>query len=262
MRFSLLTVCIAAAALLTPIPSSAQTSKLYLSHGGPPQTFVVQAGAIILEFERVAITDGPGLVVQETIKCIGTGPGDVGHEYALNGTPLTGTYPNPAYRSLLDGATDGIHNWSIAHNDFSTNFPLVQGDADWGSLHVLFVPQRRSSGVTYDASTGSLWVTNGAGSITHVQQYDLSGNLLDEFPATEPGTAYGIAWDPADDTLWIPASYGNNDLYQYDKEGNLLQVVDVPDLPDNITSAEFAPVLVFADGFDSGDTTEWSNSVP
>ena len=82
MRFSLLMICIAAASLLTPIPSSAQTSKLYLTDITSRQTFVVQRGAIILEFERGVNTDGPALVVQETIKCIGTSVGDVGNEYA------------------------------------------------------------------------------------------------------------------------------------------------------------------------------------
>jgi hypothetical protein len=260
MRSTFSVVFLVSLALLTPASSSAQTSELYLTDATLRDTFVVQGGVIIRQFDRSANTDGPGLAVGATIKCIGVNGGEVGHEYALDGTPLAGTYPNPSFQSLLDGATDGVHTWSIAHNDSPTNFALVQGDADWGNLQVLFVPQRRSSGVTYDSSTGTLWVTNTAGGISHVQQYDFAGGMLQEFPATEPGGGYGIAWDPADDTLWIPASFGNNDLYQYDKAGNLLQVVDVLGLTDSIAGAEFVQPRVFGDGFESGDTSAWSAS--
>jgi len=58
------------------------------------------------------------------------------------------------------------------------------------------------------------------------------------------------------------ASFGDNDLYQYDKAGNLLQVVGVPGLSNEIVGAEPARVLVIADNFESGDTSAWSLNVP
>ncbi len=232
--------CIATVVLSALLSSAAlaQTSELFLNDWSTPTTFVVQNGEVIRQFNRSANTDGPGLVVTGTMKCIGQNGSQVGQEYDLDGTPLAGRYTNPRFESLYDGASDGVHNWSVAHNDFDTNFALVQGDADWNDVDVLFVPERRSSGVTFDARTGTLWLTNNVGSSDRIQQYDLDGNLLSEFAVSIPG-GYGIAWDAADDTLWIPGAFGTSDLFQYDKGGNLLQRITVPGLTSQILGAEF-----------------------
>jgi hypothetical protein len=225
------------AVILVPAFALAQTSELYLTTYEQTDAYVVQNSQIIRQFNRLHQFDGPALVVLESIKMLGQFGGQVGHEYDLNGNPLAGTYPNPGWTDCYDGATDGVHNWTIAHNHFP-NFPLLVSDADWANIQEAFTPLRRSSGVTYDASTGTLWVTNTVGDSDRVQQYDLNGNVLFEFPVSIPG-GYAIAWDPADDTLWIPGSWGTNHLFQYDKLGNLLQEVDVPGLSDRVLGAEF-----------------------
>ncbi len=249
-----------AVVLLIPGIGQAQTSELYLADWSTTDTYVVQAGEIVRQFSRSTTDDGPGLVVVDTIKFIGQDPDTVGHEYGLDGTPLVGEYSNPAFESLYDGATNGSRNWSIGHNDFATNFAVVEGDSDWGNLSVLFEPQRRSSGITYDANTGTLWIANTESTADRIQQYDLSGNLLSEFVVDIPG-GYGISWDAADDTLWVPGSFGTNDLYQYDKKGNLLQIVTVQGLPNEIFGAEFRHGIIFSDDFESGDTSAWSSVV-
>lgn len=223
--------------LLLPAVALAQTSELYLTTYEQTDAYVVQNGQIVRQFQRLHQFDGPALVVQDTIKMLGQFPGQIGHEYDLNGNPLAGTYPNPGWDDCYDGATDGVHNWTIAHNHFP-HFPLLVSDADWGNMQEAFTPLRRSSGVTYDMNTDTLWVTNCIGDSDRVQQYDLNGNLLFEFPVSISG-GYGIAWDPADDTLWIPGSWGTNHLYQYDKLGNLLQDVNVQGLSDRVLGAEF-----------------------
>lgn len=213
--------------------AQAQTSELYLG-GIENEVIVVQNGAVVRSFSLSLIPgDGPGLVVNGTIKTIGGFPGACGREYDLVGNRLGGReYCNPSYQSLNDGATDGVHNWSIAANDFPINYAVVEGDSDWGGLTVLFEPQRRSSGITYDPSTGNFWVTNVTnGSIDRVQEYTRDGTLVSEFDAFHPDSGYAIALDPADDTLWITSSFANSGkLFQYDKLGNLLATVDVPGL--------------------------------
>lgn len=223
---------------LAALTATAQVSELYLNDWSTTATFVVQNGQVVRQFNRSAPSDGPGLVVTDTIKMIGQDGGQVGRQYGLDGTPMGGRYTNPSFTSLYDGATDGNNNWSIAHNDFDTNFALVEGDADWNNLQVLFVPARRSSGVTYDPTTDTFWVGNNVGSTDRIQQYDRGGNLVSEFNVQIPG-GYGIALDPADNTLWIPGSFGTNDLFQYDKRGNLLQRITVPGLTNQILGAEF-----------------------
>ncbi len=227
-------------AVVTCLPAmvQAQVSELYLSDRVTPVVYVVQNGQIVRQFNRSGQFDGPACVVTDTVKFIGQDPGQVGREYTLDGAPLDGRYSNPSFDSLYDGATDGERNWSIAHNDFDTNFAVVQGDADWNNVEVLFVPQRRSSGITYDARSNSLWISNTVGHGDRVQQYDLQGNLLSEFPVDVSG-GYGIAWDPADDTLWMPGSHGPTDLIQYAKDGTFLQRVPVQGLTDILLGAEF-----------------------
>ena len=228
---------IVAVMLALPGLALAQTSELYLHDGETTVTYVVQNGQLVRQFNRSGSVDGPGLVVQDTIKMIGRHSGGVGREYALDGTPLAGRYPNPEFTDVFDGATNGEHNWSVAHNHFP-DFPVVVGDADWGNLQRSFVPQRRSSGITYDANTGTLWLANNVGGTDRIQQYDLEGNLLSEFNASVQG-GYGLAWDPADDTLWLPGSWGTSDLFQFDKQGNLLQRLPVKGLSQRILGAEF-----------------------
>lgn len=231
----------AAVTLFVPCIVLAQTSELYLNDWTTTNTFVVQGGKIIRQFKRDNTKDGTGLVVQSTIKNIGQDSGNVGREYDLNGNPLGGRYTNPGFTSLYDGATDGERNWSIGHNDFNTRFAVVQGDADWGGLKVLFVPNRRSSGIAYDSKRDSFWITNNSGGSDRVQQYDLSGNVLSEFPAVHSGGGYGLAWDAADDTLWLPGAFSTGrKLFQYDTNGKLLQTVDISDLTPQILGAEFA----------------------
>lgn len=221
--------------------ATAQTSELYLNDWSNPVCYVVQNGVVIRQFNRTSFSDGPGLVVQDTIKHIGQDGGTSGREYDLNGNLLSGSYLNPAFTSCYDGATDGDRNWTIAHNDFNTNFAVLVADADWGGLAVAFVPANRSSGITYDAVNNSLWITNNVGGSDRVQQFDTSGNLISEFPINlQNGGGYAIAWDPADDTLWVPGAFGTGgNLYQYDKSGNLLQTVSPPGLGTQILGAEF-----------------------
>lgn len=115
---------------------------------------------------------------------------------------------------------------------------VAVGDADWNNLQVSFVPQRRSSGITYDALNDSLWISNTVGASDMVQQYDLGGSLISQFAVAIPG-GYAIAWDAADDTLWAVASFGSHDLFQYDKQGNLLQQITVQGVTANVLGAEF-----------------------
>ena len=171
-----------------------QTSPLYMVSWDTNDVFVIQNGMIINQFT----TSGSetGLAIQDTIKMVGRGPRQNGAEYALDGTPLGGgPYFNPGFVDLYDGTTNGVNNWAIGHNDFGTDFAVVVGDADWNNLQVAFVPTRRSSGITYDASTDTLWITNNVGGFNGLQQYDLDGKLLADFELPFIiGAGYGLAW--------------------------------------------------------------------
>ena len=237
MKSIALVLCLSVAANL----SSAQTSELVLTSYNSTATYVVKNGQIVRQFSRTATTDGPALVAQSTLKMFGQGGGNVGSEYDVNGVLLGGQYPTTRFVDCYDGATNGTNNWTISHNDFGNNFAVLVGDANWGNMQVAFVPQRRSSGITYDPTDTTLWIANNVGGCDRVQHYTLTGTLLGEFTVgLQSGGGYGIALDLADQTLWIPGAFGTQGrIDQYSKQGVLLQTVQVPGMNTDTLGAEF-----------------------
>ena len=56
----------------------------------------------------------------------------------------------------------------------------------------------------------------------------------------QSGGGYGIAWDPADDTLWLTGAFGTaGHIFQYSKTGLLLQDLTIAGLGSTILGAEF-----------------------
>jgi uncharacterized protein (TIGR03382 family) len=216
-----------------------QTSPLYMISYDTNEAVVVQNGQVTTAWTNT--NTETAMAIDSTVRVLGRNPGLTGAEYDLGGNLLnSGVYPNPLYVDVYDGTTDGTYNYGIAHNDFDTNFAVIRGDADWGNLEVLFVPTIRSSGIAYDSSTDTLWITNNSGGYTGLQQYDLNGNLLFETLGDIGGAGYGLAYDPADDTLWMTGAFNSGvvDAYQLDKSGNILAQIDLPDYATNWISAE------------------------
>jgi hypothetical protein len=233
----LLLVCVIAAVLgATTTPALAQTSPLYITNfDWPPIHHIAQNGAIVQEWETGGDFGGDyqwAMAVTDSVKIFASAPVGMGYEYDLDGVMIPGnTYPNPGFMDCFDGATNGTQNWTIAHNDTASDFSVIVADALWGGAQVAFTPERRSGGITYDGNTDTLWLTNTDSTCDRVQQFSLEGELLSEFAVDDILGGYGIAWDPADDTLWIsamtPFGEPGADLYQFDKQGNFLQSVDL-----------------------------------
>jgi hypothetical protein len=233
-----------ACAILFSSAAWGQTSRLCMVSWNTNDVVVIQNGVLVDQWLNSGPFKESGLAVLTTIKMVGRNANENGAEYALDGTPLGGgPYFNPSFMDLYDGATNGLHNWSIGHNDFPTNYAVVIGDADWNGLGVAFVPTRRSSGITFAGSTGTLWIANNEGGFTGLQEYDASGNLLTDLPLPFiAGAGYGLAWDPADNTLWLTGPFGGPvDAYQLDFAGTILQEVDVPGISGSWVSAECLP---------------------
>ncbi|MBX3096203.1 MAG: PEP-CTERM sorting domain-containing protein [Fimbriimonadaceae bacterium] len=232
------------ASALVPALSNAQTSALYLTSFGSTSGFIVQGGSVSGTWTRDSSTDNALAVTTEILSFERTS--GAGNRYDLAGNYLGDlTSTNPGFVDCYDGATDGTRTWSVAHNDFSNNQAVIMGGADWSGAAVSFAPVSRSSGITYDATDDSLWLTNNVGGTDGISHYSTTGTFLGGFSfAFLGGAGYGLALDPADNTLWVAGGFGTaGNLYQYDKAGNLLNTVSVAGLAgENIMGAEFAAV--------------------
>jgi sugar lactone lactonase YvrE len=94
-------------------------------------------------------------------------------------------------------------------------------------------------GIAYDTTNKTLWIDNY--STSQLYDYALNGTLLTTYQLN-PNNAYeGLAFDPADNTLWLYNSSGVPALEQYSRTGTLLSTFALPDEFDyNIVSAGFA----------------------
>lgn len=216
-----------------------QTSPLYMVNWQQSKTYVLQGGTLINSFDTGIYETA--LAVSGEVRTMGGDPGYKGSEYTLGGAVVSpGVYPNPGINGTWDGTTDGLTaNYTIGHSDLASNFSVFKFDRDWANGSVLFTPEKRSSGITYDQTDNSFWVTETEGQGTAVSHYDAAGTLLGSFPIDIPG-AYGIALDPADDTLWITETYKVMRVHQYSKAGALLQQVTIDLDFGGLFSAEFA----------------------
>lgn len=229
---------------MLPTFANSQVSRLYLTDYGTTNSYIVQGGSVVGTFNRASANDN-AFAVTSDIKSFQRTSGS-GHNYDLSGNYLGALGSiNPGFDDCYDGATDGTNTWTIAHNDFDTNFSVIQGGADWSGASVLFTPTDRSSGITYDSTNGTLWIARNFGGSDGIDQYTTGGAYLGGFTfGYLGGPGYGLAYDAADDTLWLSGGFGTSgNLYQFDKSGNLLNSVFVAGLAGtNIMGAEFAAV--------------------
>ena len=169
----------------------------------------------------------------------------VGSEYELDGTPTGNTYHfdyvDPGVRVGADAAYDG-------QSVYLVGFPagvVYRTDKDYSNPVPLFSTKRNELGITYDFGTDTLWTCNWVDG--SVSQWSLGGQLLTTWQGTSlpNGATLGcMAYDPADDTLWLVDN--NERLHkQFDRSGNLLSHFHAHYY---LLGGEFAVGLIDTDG--------------
>jgi hypothetical protein len=215
---------------------------------GPTSTLYLTAGdqglnARILGGTTLAVTSPqafPALLGESGIAVSG-GSIRTGHNGLYPGSG--GTYDlNFAYtghanawpgNSVYDGTTDGIYNYGVSY----ATGTVLRYDLNWGSPEPLFTATGLNPvGITYDTSNNSLWTSDFDSG--WVRDWSLSGTLLSSFD-TGLGAGFSLAFDQADQTLWLMSSQNSGLISQFSTNGTFLETVDFGSTA-NYLGAEFS----------------------
>lgn len=218
MKALFLSLVALVAVSLTAAAQTGPKSPLYLTYvnNSGYNIVVVQGNSIINIFpEAYGPPNERPIAVWGDVRTIGNFTGYPGGQYTLNGTP-TGTLYSSPIQYPGDSTSDGLHNYLV---DYFSGW-VYQTARDFTSPIALFNVGPFSTGITYDASNNSLWISWAAGPGT-VADYSLSGTLLSSFSIGKPEFSF-LALDPADHTLWLVDSTYTGNLQQYSTAGVLL----------------------------------------
>lgn len=177
------------------------------------------------------------IVVTSTVKTYGTGEGNVGREYTLNGVATGTTYTNTGTGTFYDGATDGRSNYAINWD----NGDLVQFDGNWANPQTLFNTGGGGNhlGVTYDPSNDSFWIAEFSGQT--VSNVTRDGTVLTSFESGITTGQAALALDYADGTLWMVEYTQSGKFFQFARSGSGLATITYEGLAGvNPLGGEFA----------------------
>jgi hypothetical protein len=184
------------------------TSALYISDGS---TIRVRQGDAIINSWLTTSHDEFALAVNSTVRTFSQGfVSTLSHEYTLGGAPTGVTYENTVGCCFRDGTTDGTYNYATRSGD------VYQFNSDW--TNALAIPgltgQGLSAAITYDYRKDMFWVASGelmigvsrTGVIVPFYSFYMSESILNDLSA--------LAFDPADNTLWISSYQLNGTVLQ------------------------------------------------
>ena len=172
--------------------------------------------------------------------------------------PLTGTIVNDFPAGLSSSTTalcsDGEHLWV---GDFvSGTFKQFDTDGSLIDMISLDVPNLFTAGAHCDSER--FYVASHATGDVHL--FDRSGNSVGLIDISLVADITSIAVSADGQTLWVVTGAGINQLLQYDLAGNLLATFDGP--PEAMMGIVALADSLFADGFESGNTSAWSGNKP
>lgn len=215
--------------------ASAQTEELYIVDGSSQVISVVQGGSVVRSW--TGPSNAMPIAVINKVRTYVQFASGFGSEYQFDGTPTGTTYTHQGESNAgqnIDGATDGVeYNYLAGWNDNA----IWRYDLDWQNPVSLFAANG-PTGVTYDSSTGNLWVI--AHNNQKVEEYTTGGSLISSFSfSTSSGWMGCLAYEASTDTLWS-TDFSNGTMYQFSKTGSILQSFVVPGIAGYAWGGEFA----------------------
>lgn len=192
----------------------AQDTDYVIVSDSPDETWIINGGGITGNFPVGNYDMAPA--VRDTIRITSYNALDDGHEYEFDGTPTGTTYPTFGFAGQILDATQSADNNFCA--EWSGNGAVYQFDPDWGSQTTLFSTGQSYTGIAYDSSDNSFWLSLDTTGV--VEHRDLNGNLLGSFTIGS-GRWACLAYEASSDTLWTVNNQGS-EMRQYQKDGTLV----------------------------------------
>lgn len=222
-------------AAVTVAPAhAAPLSPYYLTDGDAQNMFIVN-GAVATQIS-VPYLAYP-LAISGSV-WVGDRDDNGAYEYTLGGTPTGNTSSGGGnFSQLLDGTTDGAGtNYGVECCGDPNS--VTKGNGDWSGQVVLFDlgdGGNGGSGIAYDTSTGTLWVTTFS---NHLINYTSTGSVIVDYAL--PYLVSALAYEEATDTFWAYSREESGTIVQIDKTGNIVDSLFVEGLFGNIWGGELS----------------------
>ena len=215
-------------------PALAQSTPYYITDGDSHVAFEILGGVMVNTFAITSpgTNDPYGLSVRNTIWIDDRQNGGAA-EYTLAGVPTGNTSSGGAttFDEILDGTTDGVHNYGSTDASGGGTPGVTIADLDWSNQAFLFPITGTAStpnGITYDSANDHLFVSTFANELL---EYTKAGTLLNSFTMSLPNTVASLAYEAATDTLWVAPNSGNTIFQLSTTNGAVLNSLTIPNLP-------------------------------
>lgn len=210
---------------------AANTSSYYLFDGDGSKAWEIKNGLVVNTFSTNHL--GYPVAIRESI-WLGHRDASTAREYSLGGvaTGATGV-GSGGFSQLLDG-TAGANGKNYGIECCSSVNSVTVANADWSNQQVLFNLSAAGSGIAYNGSSNTLYVSHFSNVVDH---YALDGTLLGSFNVGR--TLTGLAWESGTNSMW-GWDRNQQQLVQFNGSGSVLQSFSVAGIGGNPFGGEMA----------------------
>ena len=246
---------LAIAAILFMAGRVSAEGTLYLIDGVNLYTVDTTTAAVTLigaAFEDGLAPTGPGASLYSTDE-------DLNSLYSLpvDGTPQTflATIGGDANRGLAFNTATGVL-YGTDNGVFGSIDPAT------GDFMPLQSPPSETEALAADPNRNVVYGLDT--DIEDLMVYDVATDMWSVAAPTgvENGGKAGMAYDPEADLLYVADRDGTGNLYSVDPTTGATTWIGPTDVDSSFYGLAFVPAEIFSDGFESGDTSAWSNAVP
>tara|TARA_R110002096_G_scaffold113779_21_gene247221 strand:- start:6773 stop:7615 length:843 start_codon:yes stop_codon:yes gene_type:complete len=221
MKRTVFSICALVAS--TSAAYAANITPYYLTDGDSSLTYEITNGVLTNTFTTDQL--GYPLAVRDSI-WLGNRDDGGATEFSLAGVSTGNTSAGGSnFKQLLDGAAGNSANYGVECCGGTNSVTIA--NVDWSNQRVLFDLGFNGTGVAYDFVSNSLFISEFGNTIYN---YDLTGQLIQSFNIGM--RLVGLAYETATDTVW-GFNRSTNNLVQLDKNGAILQDVDIANFAPN-----------------------------